>query len=251
VFDMAHNDGNVRRRIHFVIPAYNEGRSIQSVVSAIRRHFDDAQVVVVDDGSVDGTGVVAEAAGATVLTLPFNCGYGVALQTGLLYAQRHAAAIVVTLDADGQHEVGDVSKLIAPIDAGVADLALGSRYLPGSNCYRVPPSRRAVSWLLSKLVSLLVGYRISDTTTGFQALNSRTLNAYLALRDFPDATPDADLLLYAHMHGCRVLEVPVTMHEDVTGDSMHGLIKSIFYVPKMLVSLLSIALAYSHVHSKH
>jgi hypothetical protein len=83
-----------------------------------------------------------------------------------------------------------------------------------------------------------------DTTTGFQGINKRTLNIYLSLRDFPEKAPDADLLLYAHVNGSRVQEVAVTMYEDATGDSMHGILKSFFYVPQMLVSLLGVLLAY-------
>jgi glycosyltransferase involved in cell wall biosynthesis len=230
--------------LYVVIPAFNEGACIGGVVAGVRREFSEARVVVVDDGSADRTVGEATAAGAFVISLPFNCGYGTALQTGLLYAQNHGATMVVTMDADGQHEAAEIPKLIAPLHDQSADLTLGSRYLPGSQCYPVPLSRRWGSSILSRLVSLLMGRRVCDTTTGFQGLNAKALAVYQSMPDFPEKTPDADLLLYAHMRGCRVVEVPVTMHADVTGDSMHGLYKSLFYIPKMFVSLLSIMLAY-------
>jgi glycosyltransferase involved in cell wall biosynthesis len=228
-----------------VIPALNEATTVRRVVKRVLAIYPQAHVVVVDDGSSDGTATEALTAGATVLSHPFNCGYGTALHTGLLHASRSGASIVVFLDADGQHEVGDIAKLLEPLRAGTADLALGSRFLPESRCYRMPLSRRCAAWLLAKALSSLTRFPIRDTTTGFQALSPKTIRIYLEMRGFPDKTPDADMILYAHMRGCRVFEVAVTMHEDETGDSMHSLLKSMFYLPKMFVSLLSIVLAYN------
>ena len=231
-------------RLFVVIPAYNEEQNICRVVEAVKGHFPEARIIVVNDGSSDATAQKAQRSGADVIALPFNCGYGVALQTGLLHARRSGAEFVVTMDADGQHEPSDIIKLLEPLRVGTADLTLGSRYLHGSRSYRVPRLRRYASWCLSRLLSFLVGRSILDTTTGFQGINKRTLNIYLSLRDFPEKAPDADLLLYAHVNGSRVQEVAVTMYEDATGDSMHGILKSFFYVPQMLVSLLGVLLAY-------
>jgi len=226
-----------------IIPAYNEAASVGRVVRGVHAVCPEARVVVVNDGSTDGTAREAARAGAALIDLPFNCGYGVALQTGLLHAQRSRADFVVALDADGQHEPAEIPKLVEPLRAGAADLVLGSRYLPGSLCYRVPRARRLVSWLFSLVVSLIMRRTIRDTTTGFQGLNARALQVYLSMKDFPETSPDADLLLYAYRRQCRVLEVPVTMHADQTGDSMHGYAKSFFYVPKMLISLFGVLLA--------
>ena len=209
-----------------------------------RRRLPEVRIIVVDDGSNDGSAAEAERSGAEVVQLPFNCGYGVALQTGLLHARRNGAEFVVTMDADGQHEPADIVKLLEPLRADTADLTLGSRYLSDSCSYRVPQVRLYASRCLSHLVSFLMGQTIHDTTTGFQGINTKTLNAYLSLRDFPERTPDADLLLYAHLNGCRVQEIAVTMYEDTTGDSMHGFFKSFFYIPQMLVSILGVLLAY-------
>jgi glycosyltransferase involved in cell wall biosynthesis len=231
-------------RLFAVIPAHNEGRIVGAVVRDVKARLPAACIVVVNDGSSDNTGNEAGAAGAHVLNLPFNCGYGVALQTGLLYASRHDADYVVTLDADGQHEPADLPKLLSMLQSDEADISLGSRYLPASKSYSVPILRRSASWLLSQVLSRLIGQKICDTTTGFQGLNKRALQMYLSMDDFPDRTPDADLLFYAHARCCRLVEVPVTMLEDTTGDSMHGIFKSMFYIPKMLVSLLSILIGY-------
>jgi glycosyltransferase involved in cell wall biosynthesis len=156
-----------------VIPAHNEERNVCKVVKGVRCYFPEARIIVVNDGSSDATALEAEKSGAEVLWLPFNSGYGVALQTGLLHARRRGAELIVTMDADGQHEPGDIAKLLGPLRDGAADLTLGSRYLRGSHCYRVPLVRRCASWCLSHLVSLLMGQSIRDTTTGFQGINTK------------------------------------------------------------------------------
>lgn len=232
------------RELYFVIPAFNEGKSIGRVLQALKELFPGSQIVVVDDGSADDTPQRAALSGATVISLPFNAGYGVALQTGFLWARRHRARFVVTLDADGQHDPGEVPKLAAPVLAEEADLVLGSRYLPESRCYRVPWPRRLGSWLFAQVVSLLMRQRITDPTTGFQCMNAKVLDLYVGLPDFPSMSPDADLILYAHLRGCRIRETPVVMHEDAGKDSMHGFFKSIFYVPKMLTAILGVLLAH-------
>jgi glycosyltransferase involved in cell wall biosynthesis len=236
----------VPESVYVVMPAFNEGRVIASVIHRVRETLPDAHVVVINDGSSDNTGSVASAAGARVVNLPFNCGYGVALQTGLTYAFRAGAEIVITMDSDGQHDPGSIEPLIQPVRKGERDLALGSRYLPQSVSYRVPALRRLVSRCLSLLLTLITRQRLTDTTTGFQCMNRKTLERFVTLKDFPEKTPDADLILYAIMTGARVCEVPVTMHEDRGGESMHGAFKSMFYIPKLFTAILSVLLQYSH-----
>lgn len=228
------------------MPAFNEGRVIGRVIHGVREILPNAHVVVIDDGSSDNTASAATAAGARVVSLPFNCGYGVALQTGLTYAFRAGAEIVITMDSDGQHDPRSIGSLIKPVREGEKDLALGSRYLPQSDSYQVPALRRIISYCLSLLLTVIAGQRLTDTTTGFQCMNRKTLGRFVTLKDFPEKTPDADLILYAAMTGARVCEVPVIMHEDQGGESMHGTFKSMFYIPKLFTAILSVLLQYSH-----
>jgi len=228
------------------MPALNEGLVIGKVVRRVRESLLNAEVLVVNDGSGDNTATEAAAAGARVISLPFNCGYGVALLTGLTAAYRAGAEIVVTMDADGQHEPASIVPLLEPVRRGEADLSLGSRYLPGSVSYRAPALRRITSRCLGWLLSAIAGQRFTDTTTGFQGMNRQMLHRFVTLRDFPEKTPDADLILYALMTGSRVCEVPVTMHDDQGGESMHGLFKSMFYIPKLFTAILSVLLEYAH-----
>jgi glycosyltransferase involved in cell wall biosynthesis len=201
------------------------------------------QIAVVNDGSTDDTKSEALRAGAHVIDLPFNVGYGVALQTGLIWAKRCGVQIVVTLDADGQHDPAEITKILSPVVSGQADLVLGSRYLNRGAHYQVPFARRIGAWAFASALSALIHQRISDPTTGFQCLNNRVLDLYVNLPNFPDKTPDADLIIYAHRQRCRIVEVPIFMYADKGNDSMHGFLKSFFYAPKMLVAMLGMILA--------
>jgi glycosyltransferase involved in cell wall biosynthesis len=232
--------------VYIVMPAHNEGLVIAKVVRRVRESVPDCEIIVVNDGSHDNTASEAAAAGARVVSLPFNCGYGVALLTGLTAAYRAGAELVVTMDSDGQHEPASIERLLEPVRKGEVDLTLGSRYLAGSVSYRVPVLRRITSRCLGWLLTAIAGQRLTDTTTGFQGMNRKVLERFVTLKDFPEKTPDADLILYAVMTGCRVREVPVTMHEDQGGESMHGVFKSMLYIPKLFTAILSVILEYAH-----
>jgi len=228
--------------LYIVMPAYNEGDVVAKVVTRTKLKLPDARLVVINDGSTDKTADEALNAGADVVTLPFNCGYGVALQAGLLCAHRANAETVVILDADGQHEPDEIGRLIAPVRNGLCDVAIGSRYLPGSRSYRVPLARRITSFFVARLLSILSRQTFTDSTTGFQCMNRKALTLLAELKEFPEKSPDADLLLYLAISGCKVQEVPVLMHADAGRESMHGPVKSLFYVPKMCTSLLGVML---------
>lgn len=215
-------------------PAFNEEGRIGNVVRAVLTHVPGARMVVIDDGSTDGTRADALAAGAEVLSLPCNLGYGGALQTGYLFALRAGAERVVQMDADGQHDATCVADLLAALDAGL-DVALGSRYrLPQ------PPSvgfaRRAGSWLFGKIASAWTGVRITDPTSGFQALSARAV-AFLARDGFPEDYPDTDVIIGLHRAGLRVGEVPVRMFPRKGGTSMHRGGKVAYYAYKMFLNL--------------
>jgi glycosyltransferase involved in cell wall biosynthesis len=219
-----------------VIPAYNEAPRIGDVLAAVARHAPDFDRLVVDDGSADATAAAARAAGATVVSHPFNLGYGAALQTGYRWALRHGYAVVVQLDADGQHDPAGVLALAAPVLAGELDLVLGSRFHPGSS-YRMQPLRRLGSRWFSGLVRWLTGLSISDPTTGFQALSRAVLRLYTS-DAFPADYPDADMPVLLHRNGLRVGERPVRMFERPELPSMHHGLRVLYYVYKMTLAIL-------------
>jgi glycosyltransferase involved in cell wall biosynthesis len=226
----------MRARAVLIIPAFNESASIERVLEGITEAQTGCEIVVIDDGSSDGTSEKAVAKGAKVIRHPFNLGYGAALQTGYKYALSRGASFLVQMDADGQHDPGEVEKLLAPIEAGEFDLIVGSRFLEPTE-YKMEPIRNVGRWLFRSLVRL-AGLKVSDPTSGFQAMNLRALEDY-ADDFFPTDYPDVDVLLTAYRHGLRVGECSVHMLKANRESTLHGGVRSIYYVYKMLLSTLS------------
>ena len=145
------------RRVVAVVPAFDEEAAIGAVVAGIREFDPEIEVVVVDDGSADGTSDAATAAGAIVVRLPFNLGIGAAVQTGFRYALEQDYDVAVRLDGDGQHDPTELPKLLEPLERGEADVVTGSRFRDDAGGYRPPLGRRlGITWF-AKLVSLSRG----------------------------------------------------------------------------------------------
>jgi glycosyltransferase involved in cell wall biosynthesis len=217
-----------------IVPAHNEQGSVGRVVLGIRAVDAGLEVVVVDDGSVDGTAAEAAEAGAHVVRLPFNLGIGGAVQTGFRYAADHGFELAVRLDADGQHDPAQLERLVAPILAGDADIVVGSRFLASSG-YRAPAARRIGIALFARIVSLLVRRRVTDTTSGFQALNRRAIRLFAA--DYPHDYPEVEATLMCFKHRLTLTEVPVTMRERESGSSSITALRSVYYAVKVLLAV--------------
>jgi len=162
-------DPAVLRDLWIVIPAFNEQGKIGEVVAELRERY--ANVVVVDDGSSDATGARALRAGAVVLRHSLNRGQGAALQTGLRYGLLRGARYLVTFDADGQHPVETLPRLLLPVLKGEAEIALGSRFLPGAG--GIPRSRRLLLGGAVVFTRLFSGVRLTDAHNGLRAFSRR------------------------------------------------------------------------------
>jgi len=217
-----------------LIPAFNEAERIGGVLQAIASRAPEFERVVVDDGSVDGTAEVAARAGARVLRHPFNLGYGAALQTGYKYAWRAGFELLVQLDADGQHDPADIVALVEPVARGELDLVIGSRFL-GVGDYRMSVPRKLGRALFQAIVRAF-GLRVSDPTSGFQAMNRAVLALFVG-DAFPTDYPDVDVLLAAHRRGLRIGERPVTMSPSLRASSLHSGLAPLYYVYKMILSV--------------
>jgi glycosyltransferase involved in cell wall biosynthesis len=223
------------KRTVAVVPAYDEEGAIAGVVEGIRAFDPSIDVVVVDDGSTDSTAAVAVSAGAAVVRLPFNLGIGGAVQTGFRYALEHGYEVAVRLDGDGQHDPAELPKLLAPLVRGAADVVTGSRFQDTEDEYRPPLARRlGITWF-AKLVSLLARQRVTDTTSGFQALNERGIALFA--RDYPSDYPEVEATVLVLKHRLRLVEVPVRMLEREHGTSSITFVRSVYYAIKVTLAL--------------
>ncbi len=189
-----------------VIAALNEDRFIGSVVLKTRHYLD--QVIVVDDGSHDQTAAIAEQAGAIVIRHEHNLGKAQAVNTGLRRAREMKAALVVLIDADGQHNPAEIPALLAPIEAGVADVVVGSRFLGVRS--HIPRWRIWGQRALTLATNLASGVTITDSQSGFRALSQRALET-LAFRPEGGFSLESEMQFLAQQHGLSIQEVPVSV----------------------------------------
>lgn len=191
-----------------MIPAYQAAATVGGVVARTLGGSPTARVIVVDDGSTDGTGDAGRGQGAFVLTLPRNRGKGAALRAGVARACTEGADVIVTLDADGQHPPEQIPALLAPILSGTADLTLGAR----RRAAPMPLARRCTNWVSARLASRIGGQAVSDAQTGFRAFTRG-----VALRVVPTEERyafEAAFLLDALAGGVRVASVTIpTVYE--------------------------------------
>jgi glycosyltransferase involved in cell wall biosynthesis len=221
-----------------IVPAFNERAAIAAVIADLHA-LPWLDIVVIDDGSGDGTAAEAVRAGARVITLPFNLGIGTAVQTGYLVAQDAGYDIAIQVDGDGQHPSSEIATLIAALQEGGVDLVIGSRFLtPGS--FRSTRGRRLGIGLLARLVSLAVGHRLTDTTSGFRAAGPRAIALFAAA--YPHDYPEVESVVVAHRAGLQIQEVAIEMHERQSGRSSITPIRSAYYMVKVTMAIAMVLL---------
>ena len=218
-----------------VVPAYNEADTVGRVVRAIHRHAPEWEVLVVDDGSTDKTGANARLAGSEVLRLPFNLGIGGAMQAGFVYALERGYDLMVQVDADGQHDPQEISKLVEAREEHPVDMVCGSRFIGADRHYPAPISRRTGIHLFAFLLSRIVGQRVSDPTSGFRLYNRRAIELFA--RDYPHDYPEVEAVLMLHHHRLRMREEQVHMYERGGGVSSISSGKSVYYMIKVLLAI--------------
>lgn len=188
--------------LSIVIPAKNEGVSIGPLLRALRSRYSDAELLVVDDGSTDGTGAVAEENGAVVVSHPYSLGNGAAIKTG---ARAARGEVIVFMDADGQHRPEDIGLLATKLSSGY-DMVVGARDARG----HAGPFRRFANWLYNRLASLIVGHSIPDLTSGMRAVRAANFREILPLLPNGFSYPTTSTMAFFRL-GYRVGYEPITV----------------------------------------
>jgi glycosyltransferase involved in cell wall biosynthesis len=203
------------------IPAWNEEASLPEVLADASRELPDADLLVIDDGSSDGTAAVARAAGADVVSFPENRGLRHGIAEGYRQAAERGYAYCGRLDADGQHPAVELSRMLALVKEDRCDVAVGSRFLPESGRdgerYRPTPERVVGTSLLRVLMRLRLGQPISDGTSGLYAVNRSAVE--LLADPYVCEAPEVEALVRITDARLRLLEVPVHMRQREHGVS--------------------------------
>ncbi len=223
-------------RVLIVVPAWNEQASIVATIAEIQETVPFADLLVIDDGSLDRTSQNATAAGATVCRLPFNLGVGGAMRTGYRYAQRHDYDVAVQIDADGQHDPRYLTALLDRLDG--ADVVIGARFAKADDPYQVRGPRRWAMILLAWVLSRLAHTRLTDVTSGFRVSNRRAISLFAQHYPAEYLGDTVESLVIAARAGCRIVQEPVTMRARTAGRASHSPVKAAIYLFRAVVALL-------------
>ena len=214
-------------KVAVLLPAYNEEVSIASMVLLSLQYADE--VIVIDDGSSDRTSEVSRLAGATVLSHNTNKGKGAALKTGFKYAQDYD--IIVTIDADGQHNPSEIPDVIKPIMEDRADIVNGSRYIAGKDT-TTPTYRRVGQTVLDNATYLASGVKLTDTQSGFRAFSSKSIEYFNF--DPNGFGIESDMLIEASVNKLRIVEVEITVRYDVNTTTDNPIVQGVRVLMRIL-----------------
>lgn len=220
-------------KLLIIIPAYNEAENIERVVNNLIENYSQYDYVIVNDGSTDDTRKICAKNNYNFLDLPVNVGLAGAIRAGIRYANFHGYDRAVQLDGDGQHDPIYISTLVQKMEESNADIVIGSRF----KSEKKPMSARMIG---SRLISMAIrittgGRRIEDVTSGMRLFNKKMIKRFGYNIDY---SPEPDILAYLINCGVQIEEVQVEMHERIAGVSYLNFKNSIWYMIKMLSSIL-------------
>lgn len=222
-------------KVLVIIPAYNEGKNIEAMITELQRETPDMDYVIINDGSTDKTAEICLKNKYNMVSLPINLGIGGGVQTGYLYARKNHYDIAIQMDGDGQHDPAYIHALIEPIVNGEADVVIGSRFLVKEG-FQSSKARRAGIAFLSRLIQLCTRVHVKDATSGFRAVNRKFILEYA--RQYPIDYPEPEAIVYAALRGAKIKEVPVVMRERENGVSTINFTRSVYYMIKVSIAIL-------------
>ena len=233
------------KKTALLIPCYNESSCIAEVIASITAKMPEVYLLTVNDASTDNTAeilrnIAAENDHVIFLDLPVNLGIGGAVQTAFRYAARNGFDYAVKVDGDGQHPVDQISKLLAVLDSGQADMVIGSRFLKKEG-FQSTFFRRLGIHFFCVLNSLLIGQKITDNTSGFRAYNRKAL--LFAEQHYPSFDyPEPEEVILMAKNGFKIKEIPIQMACRQGGVSSISPTKAVYYMLKVFFSVMMAAL---------
>lgn len=240
-------EDKMRKELLVIIPAYNEEKNIGATLDGLEAAgiTEWADVLVMNDASRDRTAEIVKQRNYPVVTHVYNMGYGSGLQVGYKYAVRKGYEYVIQMDADGQHDPGNVKKIYEKLteedgEENRPDIVLGSRFVEGSETFSVSFVKKIAYRFFRMLIRLGTGRRIQDPTTGLQGLSRRAFSYYSQYQNFDDQYPDANMIMQMLLLGFNIREVPAVMHLREVGSGMHSGLEPVFYMIKMFFSVLAV-----------
>ena len=246
-------------KITIGLPAYNEEKNIASVITKLKKITDS--IIVCDDGSSDMTSEISKNLGAVVISHKKNMGYGAALRTIFQKSVELDSDILVTFDADGQHRVEDINKILQPLENNEADVVIGSRFLDNES--KIPNYRKIGIKVITKVTNASLKKKLTDSQSGFRAYNKQALTQISPSEMGMGIS--TEILIKASNKGLRIVEIPITIlyHDDASTHNpvSHGtsvLISTIkftsiehplkFYgIPSIIFLIIGSAFTYSAV----
>jgi glycosyltransferase involved in cell wall biosynthesis len=228
-------------KILVIIPCFNEEKNIKRVINNIDKSRTqlastfDVDYVVVNDCSTDNSLEICIKNGYNYLNLPINLGIGGCVQAGYQYAFNNNYDIAIQHDGDGQHDPAYFSDIIAPIASGDADIIIGSRFLEKKGFQSTGLRRFGISFI-SFIILLCTGVKIYDVTSGYRATNKKYIELFAM--QYAQDYPEPESLVDAIRYKARITEVPMIMHERKEGKSSISVLKSIYYMIKVSLSII-------------
>ena len=187
------------------IPAYNEEKNIASIIVKLKKI--SSEIIVCNDGSVDSTAEIAEKLGATVINHTKNLGYGSAMKSIFLKSKEIGSEVLITLDADGQHDVNDIEKILKPITDKKCDIVIGSRFLEKSE--NIPNYRKLGINIITKITNATMKDHLTDSQSGFRAYSNKVINEITPSESGMGVS--TEILIKASNKNFRIGEVPITV----------------------------------------
>lgn len=226
-----------KKKVLLIIPAYNEEKNIQDVYQCCQMHSALVDVLVINDGSTDDTSSILRENRIPHVDLICNLGIGGGVQTGYKYAWHNGYDIAIQFDGDGQHNIEYIDRLILPLTEGDADMVIGSRFMEkGISGFKSSLSRRMGIRVISALIKMCTGVKISDPTSGFRAVNRKVICKFAS--HYPTEYPEPDSIVDLLVSGFRIQEVPVIMNERINGRSSIHSWKSIYYMINVCLAIV-------------